>query len=96
MKTPMLRVLLATSTIPCVTPAAQCSDILYSGAVWAGDLTVTWRQASDVAVFQEHDVLAVGQEREDIRGDPCSIIRNAHTQRRALLGRDELRLGPST
>ncbi|CAH0380199.1 unnamed protein product [Pelagomonas calceolata] len=34
MKTQMLRVLLATSTIPCVTPAAQCSDILYSGTVW--------------------------------------------------------------
>ena len=34
MKTQMLRVLLATSTIPCVTPAAQCSDIFYSGTVW--------------------------------------------------------------
>ena len=35
MKTQMLRVLLVTSTIPSgVTPAAQCSDILYSGTVW--------------------------------------------------------------
>ena len=34
MKTQMLRVLLVTSTILCVTPAAECSDILYSGTVW--------------------------------------------------------------
>ena len=45
MKTPLLRalrpllVLLVTSTIPCVTPAAQCSDILYSGTVWGRTAT---------------------------------------------------------
>ena len=58
-------------------------------SVHAGDRDAPRSQIGDVALLEEHDLVRVGQDRGDIRGEEALAVGQTHHERHVLAGTDE-------